>query len=28
VRSFNETFMPYVDRELMKQAQQTDWLKP
>jgi hypothetical protein len=25
-RSFNDTFMPYVDRDLMKKAQATDWL--
>jgi hypothetical protein len=25
-RSFNDTFMPYVDRDLMKKAQSTDWL--
>jgi Putative metallopeptidase len=27
-RSFNDTFMPHVDRELMKKVQATDWLKP
>jgi len=26
VRSFNDTFMPYVDKDLMKQVQATDWL--
>jgi hypothetical protein len=26
-RSFNDTFMPYVDRDLMKKVQDTDWLK-
>jgi hypothetical protein len=26
-RSFNDTFMPYVDRDLMKKVQETDWLK-
>jgi putative metallopeptidase DUF4344 len=25
-RSFNDTFMPYVDRESMKKVQDTDWL--
>jgi Putative metallopeptidase len=25
-RSFNDTFMPHVDRELMKKVQDTDWL--
>jgi hypothetical protein len=25
-RSFNDTFMPYVDREAMKRVQATDWL--
>jgi hypothetical protein len=27
-RSFNATFMPHVDPELMKKVQATDWLKP
>jgi hypothetical protein len=27
-RSFNATFMPHVDLELMKRVQATDWLKP
>jgi hypothetical protein len=26
VRSFNDTFMPYVDRDLMAKVQATDWL--
>ena len=26
-RSFNDTFMPHIDRELMKKVQATDWLK-
>jgi hypothetical protein len=26
-RSFNETIMPHVDRDLMKKVQATDWLK-
>jgi putative metallopeptidase DUF4344 len=26
-RSFNDTFMPFIDRELMKKVQATDWLK-
>jgi Putative metallopeptidase len=25
-RSFNDTFMPYIDRELVKKVQATDWL--
>ena len=27
-RSFNDTFMPHIDRELMKKVQAIDWLKP
>jgi Putative metallopeptidase len=28
VRSFNDTFMPYIDKELMKKVQGIDWLRP
>jgi Putative metallopeptidase len=27
-RSFNDTFMPYVDKAAMKKVQATDWLEP
>jgi len=26
VRSFDDTFMPYIDRDAMKRVQATDWL--